>query len=84
MMIINKMISPLLDQNVGFREGRSTLIPYGKVPLAAGDNRVHIANVVVSPGPQQELAQIACEAFLKRNGSADAVVENSKIPYRNW
>lgn len=82
--IINKLRSPLSDDEVEFREGKSTLIPYIKIPLATTDNPVRITKVFVSPGPQQKLAKAACQAYLERNGSAAAIVKKSKIPYRNW
>lgn len=75
---------PLSDARVEFREGKSTLIPYVKFPLATNDDRVRITKTFVSPGPQQELAKIACEAFLQRYSSYNVAVKNSEIPYRNW
>lgn len=75
---------PLYGSSIQFREGKSTLIPYIKVPLATGDDRVRLTKVIISPGPQPELAKIACQAFIKRNASWEAVVENSEIPFRNW
>jgi hypothetical protein len=76
--------SALYDANVEFREGRSTLIPYIKIPLATGEDRVRLTKVFVSPGPQQELARTACRAFLSRYSLISGDVENSDIPFRNW
>lgn len=77
-------LTALYDANVEFREGKSTLIPYIKIPLATEKDRVRLTKVFVSPGPQQELAKIACQAFLSRYTSNPVEVEKSDIPFRNW
>lgn len=75
---------PLEDENIEYREGKSTLIPYLKIQLAHGDECVRIVKAFVSPGPQQELARISCKALLRKHKSPEADVQNSEIPYRTW
>lgn len=64
------------------RTGRSTIIPYIEFSLVGGDGDVPVRNVVVGPGPGQELAANALPSFLMQNGVEKWSVAFSQVPYR--
>jgi hypothetical protein len=76
-------------QDIEFRAGKSTLIPYVTVPLGRTILRRDegkpipgqlFKEVYVSPGPNSELSKNACKMFL----GAGCEVKTSEIPYKNW
>lgn len=68
-----------------FREGKGTLIPYLSLPLVEDIKDpyqgVKLADVIIGPGAQQEIAIPACQSLLKSWGVRCSVRE-SVVPYR--
>ncbi len=71
-----------------FREGKSGIIPYRRVPLRYTRDCFPLAEVVVGPCPNPKQSCDAVRSLLvsrlgdwTRNG---VTVRPSKIPYRNW
>jgi len=62
-----------------FRQGKSFIVPYLKMPLTENNEFVQLREIIVSPTPHIELAKKACEML-----HSGATVIESKIPYRNW
>jgi hypothetical protein len=72
------------QDNVLFREGVNTLIPYLELPLVASkDEPLCFNDIIISPNPNPPLAKAACELMLTSNGIS-APVTSSGIPYRTW
>jgi hypothetical protein len=78
--------------NIYFREGTSTLVPY--LELSLFDRRTDsdtnpnpdilcFNEIIVSPNPNPELARAACGLMLGSTGIS-APVKSSIIPYKNW
>jgi len=67
-----------------FREGKSTLIPYRRVPLRNNMNRFPLAEVVVGPNPNPEQSVRSVSSLLKSHYLANSKTRMSEVPYRNW
>jgi Protein of unknown function (DUF2971) len=68
-------VSPL-----DFREGKSMLIPYRRVPLG----NLVLTEVVIGPNPNPEQAVRSVRSLLASRGLATCNVRRSEVPYRNW
>ena len=97
--IVSKVKS-ITDKMVGFREGKSMLTPYFRVPIGEGSDSV-LEAATVGPCPHMEQSQSATAMIFLRYGLAKTVnanapgvvgtnartwpeVYSSKVPYRNW
>ena len=70
-----------------FREGRSLVIPYSKLPLSAADLKFSLHEVVVRPTPDAERSRTSVNSFLMHEHLDKMlvdVVNISKVPYRDW
>jgi len=67
-----------------FREGRSTLIPYRRVPLGNNINRFPLTEVVVGPNPNPEQSVRSVCSLLKSHHLTNTKLRMSEVPYRNW
>lgn len=67
-----------------FREGKSTLIPYRRVPLRNNINRFPLTEVVVGPNPNPEQSVRPVCSLLKSHHVTNAKPRMSEAPYRNW
>ena len=70
-----------------FREGRSTLIPYRRVPLRSNKSRLPfpLAEVVVGPNPNPEQSIRSVRSLLASHGLSNyCSCRRSDVPYRNW
>jgi len=82
------------DEKIGFRAGKSMLIPYYCLDIYNGSWRDKIDNVVVGPCPHPSIAKASVEGLLLRYSVINQVtqdgvphypeVQASAIPYRNW
>jgi hypothetical protein len=83
-----RFISPMIDigdKRVSYRTrtGRKTHIPYVEFRLADDEGNVSIEEVMVGPGPEQDLVQSSVMTNLKENAvRAPWRVTLSDIPYR--
>ena len=73
------------DNDIKFREGRFSLIPYIELPAP----RSAIKKLCIGPTAQKLLAKRALEAFLEKSYGipvfvGDVEIEFSKTPYRSW
>ena len=72
-----------------YREGRSLLVPYYKLPLWEDDPKPHLHDVVVGPTRDAERSKSSVISFLlSRNvltpGPDAPTVKISQVPYRDW
>jgi hypothetical protein len=65
---------------LGFREGKSTLIPYRRVLL----RNFPLTEVVVGPNPNPEQSVRSVCSLLKSHNLTNAKPWMSEVPYRNW
>ncbi len=63
-----------------YRSGNSNIIPY--VNMSFNVEHLGIQEIVISPTYNKELAHKSLKDFMAFN--TGGLVENSKIPYRNW
>jgi len=70
--------------NLDFRQGKSMLIPYQRVPLKDAKNSFPLHEVVVGPNPNPEQSLRSVRSLLNSQGLVAAKVRSSEIPYRNW
>ena len=69
---------------LGFREGRSMLIPYRRVPLCTNKTRFPLSEVVVGPNPNPEQSVRSVRSLLASHGLAHCNARRSDVPYRSW
>ena len=72
-----------IDNDIKFREGRSSLVPYIQLPAS----RKLIQKICIGPNPSKALARRALEAFLETTFAmpsfvSDVDIEFSSTPYR--
>ncbi len=92
-----RIISPVLmdfkpaysvqeETELAFRQGRSMLIPYRRVPLKDDKGGFPLDSVVVGPNPNKEQSLRSVCSFLNSQGLEEAAKKSrsSDIPYRNW
>jgi hypothetical protein len=65
-----------------FREGKSILIPYRRVPL--NKSRFPLTEVVVGPNPNPEQSVRSVRSLLASRGLTNCKYRKSDVPYRNW
>ena len=68
------------ESPLDFREGKSMLIPYRRVPLGNFD----LTEVVIGPNPNPEQAVRSVESLVKSRGLTNCNVRRSEVSYRNW
>jgi hypothetical protein len=69
---------------LGFREGKSMLIPYRRVPLMNNMNHFPLTEVVVGPNPNPEQSVRSVCSLLKSYHLTNIKPRMSEVPYRNW
>ena len=72
------------NKQFGFRRGRSTIIPYCRLPLQSEDAPFRLSEVVIGPTPNETLAVSAVENFLTSKRNLHVPVHMSQIPFRSW
>jgi Protein of unknown function (DUF2971) len=76
---------PVEEENkLDFRQGKSMLIPYRRVPLKDDRNSFPLHEVVVGPNPNPEQSIRSVLSLLNSQGLVAANIRPSSIPYRNW
>ncbi len=68
-----------------FREGKSTIVPYRRVPLRNNKNRFPLTAIVVAPNPNPEQSVRSVNSLLASQGLMNCIpARRSEVPYRNW
>jgi len=80
---------PLMNRSASFnfREGRTLLIPYSKIPLSTTNVPFCLRRIVIGPTPDERRFQSSVNSFLMHAGVLEGVevpVDISKVPYRAW
>jgi hypothetical protein len=78
-------------EDIRFRPGQSSLVPYVAIDLPIGPTQSMIRRVVVGPTPRIEEAMAAAKLLLQSKGfkiagpdSLGIEISPSKVPFRNW
>jgi hypothetical protein len=69
---------------LGFRPGRSMLIPYRTLALTRADGSFALTEVRVGPSPVVIQSERSVMSFLNSQGLASVQVTRSRVPYRTW
>ena len=81
-----RFISPMInaaDERIGYRAGRTALIPYVSFRLVDGEDDLAIHEIMVGPSPTQHLTQSAITGLVKQKRLREpCIVSLSRIPYR--
>lgn len=72
------------SQELRFREGRSTLVPFYEYSLGLRSGSLPIEDLIIGPTPHPALAREATLDLLSSFRLASATVTSSVIPYRSW
>jgi hypothetical protein len=81
---------PIFCQRLDYREGRSLIVPYYRLPLWQNDQRIHLHEVVVGPTrdakrSRSSVASLIVSRDVLLQGSDGAIhVRISEVPYRDW
>jgi len=70
--------------SIRYRAGRTLLVPYVPLTLAADKQTLPIREVVVGPTAHHQLEAQAVLGLLVRVGAASTAVRQSRVPYRTW
>ncbi|QNT69239.1 DUF2971 domain-containing protein [Defluviicoccus vanus] len=76
---------PNVDNHpIEFRISRGVVIPFQRIPLAAPDDRLPIAEVIIGPSPDARERTYATRMLLDHHDLQSCDLWTSKIPYRGW
>src|ERR1043166_87247 len=78
------------NKRLCFREGKSVLIPFYKLPLVDAQNNFQLKHVVVGPTADEHLACKSVRTLLLRENLSSFRIDEevpisiSQVPYRDW
>jgi len=71
------------DGRIGYRAGRTALIPYVQFRLAENGENLAIHEIMIGPSPTQHLTQSALAGLVKQKRLREpCIISLSQIPYR--
>jgi hypothetical protein len=71
------------DEQIGYRAGRTALIPYVQFRLAEKEEKLAIQEIMIGPSPTQHLTQSALGGLVRQKGLREpCIISLSQIPYR--
>lgn len=81
-----RFISPVInvgDERIAYRAGKTTRIPYVQFRLIEHDDDLAVHEIMVGPGPTQQLMLSHIAGIVRQNGVGETcIVSASEIPYR--
>jgi Protein of unknown function (DUF2971) len=77
---------PLFSQHLDYREGRSVIVPYYKLPLCEDNQHLELHGVVIGPTPDGDRSKSSLISLLVSHkvGMPRSGVSLSQVPYRDW
>ncbi|SRR6266436_1931698 len=80
---------PVFSQRLDYREGRSLIVPYYKLPLCEDNQKLELHEVVIGPTPDAQrskssLASLMMSQKVVMKGTGGVNVNVSHVPYRDW
>ncbi len=87
--------NPVFAQHLGYREGRSLIIPYYPLPLWEDGQKTEIYEIIVGPTPNLERSIkslgtmiMGRDVVMGRDGIKQrwgyTPIKASQVPYRDW
>lgn len=80
--IISRPLS-CCGERFGYREGKSMLIPFYRIPLHTPEHPFRVAEVVIGPTPYALESERSVKGLLVRCQLPQST-KRSSVPYRNW
>ena len=80
---------PISVQRLDYREGRSLIVPYYRLPLCEDNQNLELHEVVIGPTPDAERSKSSLSSLIRgRKVAAQRMnwvsIVVSKVPYRDW
>jgi hypothetical protein len=81
---------PIVTQRLDYREGRSLIVPYFKLPLCNVNQELELHEIVIGPTPDAQRSKSSIIRLMMtrkvamQEGHAGVNVNLSEVPYRNW
>jgi hypothetical protein len=80
---------PLFCDRLVYREGKSLIVPYYKLPLCEDNQNLELHEVVIGPTPDANRSKSSLTSFIMSQevvmpGTGGTNVTVSKVPYRDW
>jgi hypothetical protein len=80
---------PVFSRRLDYREGRSLIVPYYRLPLCEDNQKLELHEVVIGPTPDSErskssLTSLMVSQKVVMQGTGGVNVRVSQVPYRDW
>ncbi len=80
---------PMLCERLVYREGKSLIVPYYKLPLCEDNQKLELHEVVIGPTPDADRSKSSLTSLIMSQevvmpGTGGTNVTVSKVPYRDW
>ncbi len=80
---------PMVCERLDYREGKSLIVPYYKLPLCEDNQKLELHEVVIGPTPDVERSRSSLTSLIMSQkvvmpGTGGTNVTVSKVPYRDW
>jgi len=80
---------PVFARRLDYREGRTLIVPYYKLPLCKHNQNLELHEVVIGPTPNAERSERSLTSFMASQkvvmqGGRVVAVRISQVPYRDW
>jgi len=80
---------PVFSRRLDYREGRSLIVPYYRLPLCEDNQNLELHEVVIGPTPDAERSKSSVTSLLVSQkvimqGNGGVNVKVSHVPYRDW
>ncbi len=80
---------PVFARRLDYREGRSLIVPYYRLPLCKDNQNLELHEVVIGPTPNAERSERSLTSFMASQkvvmqGGRVVAVRISQVPYRDW
>jgi len=80
---------PVFAKRLDYREGKSLIVPYYKLPLCEDNQTLELHDVVIGPTSDAERSKSSVTSLMvshkvRMQGTGPVNVTVSKVPYRDW
>ncbi|PYT04791.1 MAG: hypothetical protein DMF60_14150 [Acidobacteria bacterium] len=80
---------PIFCKRLDYREGKSLIVPYYKLPLCEDNQRLHLHEIVVGPTRDAERSKSSVTSLIVSRkvvmqGIGGVNIRISQVPYRDW
>src|SRR6266481_218331 len=80
---------PMLCERLVYRDGKTLIVPYYKLPLCEDNQKLELHEVVIGPTPDADRSKSSLTSLIMSQevvmpGTGGTNVTVSKVPYRDW